>query len=116
MKLKLVIAALFVAAAAYAQQPQAIGTVPLALSTEKKIALPPDVAEQVKQLKDAFDGLSKDEQLIAARKAQIQALLAAQFYKACARVKVDADEYAWSDDLTGLVKKPAPVKDAKPKP
>jgi hypothetical protein len=74
------------------------------------VQLPADVAAAVKNLREAYQDVQKDKSLAEAREKQIQALLAVQFNRACAKAKLDPDLYEWTENLDGLRVKPLPTK------
>jgi len=79
-------------------------------ATSNAIALPADVAGQVKDLRAAFETIQTQKELIMAREKNVQALLAVQFNRACAKLKLDPDLHEWTEDLSGIRPKTPPKK------
>lgn len=86
---------------------------------DDSIKLSDDDLKEIKQLQEALAQLSKDRQqaitskqaadaalaAVEARMSQAQALAEARRNRICAKLKLDPDEWEWSEDLTALKKK-----------
>lgn len=85
------------------------------------IKFTPEIDKVVKEIFEAYTATNKkradrDCDAIGSELGRLQALFTVQLARFCAKHKpaLDPDEYEYSADLTGIVKKRVEAKDAKP--